>query len=251
MRDFSSKVAVVTGGCSGIGRACVKRFAERGARVAVLDFSETHAAEVIAEADAATHGAHFYQVDVSNHEQLRQTMSSVAEVFGGIDFLVNSAGISTTTAPLADYPVEDWNRGIGINLSGSFFAMKYAIPFMLRRGGGAIVNISSMMGQVAHAGGAAYVSSKHAVVGLTKAAALDYAAQGIRVNAVGPGVIETPMTRTAITDPSVRDALQAATPIGRLGTPDDIASVICFLCSEEASFVTGAYYLVDGGIVLQ
>lgn len=251
MGDFTGKVAVITGGCSGIGRACALRFAGRGARVAIIDYVDTHAAEVLGEINALTSGAYFARADVADAGAVSDAMQSIADTLGRIDFLVNCAGISTAMVALADYSIADWNRGIGINLNGTFHAMKYAIPVMLRNGGGAIVNLSSMMGQVAHPGGAAYVSSKHAVVGLGKAAALDYASQGIRVNTVGPGVIDTPMTQPALAIDAVRASMLAATPMGRFGQADEIAAVIVFLCSADASFITGAYYLVDGGIVLQ
>ncbi len=248
---FDNKVAVITGGGSGIGEATARLFSERGASVAILDFDSQRGQGVADELVAGGAAARFFAVDVSDAAQVESAMAAVVAGLGRIDALVNSAGISTQYVPVADYPLEAWHQGIGINLSGSFYCIKYAMPTLLEDGGGAVVNLSSIMGTVAAPGGAAYVAGKHGVVGLTKAAALDYSGQGVRVNAVGPGVIDTPMTRQAISDERARAALQAATPAGRLGTAQDIARLIVFLCSEEADFITGAYYPIDGGYLLQ
>jgi len=248
MADFSDRVALVTGGGSGIGAACARLFAARGASVGVADFDLAAAERVAGELGGR---ALAVAVDVADAAQVRAMVERSVGAFGRLDALVNSAGISTQNAPVADYPLDAWDRALAVNLSGSFYAMRYSIPEMLKTGGGAIVNVSSMMGQIAHPGGAAYVSTKHALVGLTKAVALDYARQGVRVNAVGPGVVDTPMTRTAISDESIRRMQMAMTPLGRFARPEEIAELICFLCSPRASFITGAYYVADGGYVAQ
>jgi len=251
MADFEGAVALVTGGGSGIGAASARLFAAQGAAVAVADYDLAAAERVAAELAARGGRALAVEVDVADAAQARAMVERSVSAFGRLDALVNSAGISTQNAPAADYPLEAWDRALAVNLSGSFYALRYAIPEMLKAGGGAIVNVSSMMGQVAHPGGAAYVSTKHALVGLTKAVALDYGRQGIRVNAVGPGVVDTPMTRAAIADDRIRRVQMAMTPLGRFAKPEEIAELICFLCSRRASFITGAYYVADGGYVVQ
>lgn len=248
---MSSKTALVTGAASGIGRAAANRLGQAGHAVMVADL-DGDAAEIVAgsmrdsDIDAASHA-----VDVADAGQVEQLVADTVARFGRLDVLVNSAGTSCEQAPLHEYPLEAWQRGIGINLSGGFHTMRYAIPHMLEAGAGAVVNIASVMGAVGHPNGTAYVASKHGVVGLTKAAALDYAEQGIRVNAVGPGIIETAMTEPVLADQNIRELLTGQTPMGRLGSPDDVAALIAFLCSDDAAFITGHYYPVDGGYLVQ
>lgn len=251
MNDFSGKVALVTGGASGMGKATAQILAARGASVAVADYN-IEGANALANSIRAEGGSALaLQVDVSQATQVEKMVASTMEVFGRLDILINCAGISTHIAPLAEYPIEAWDRALAVNLSGSFYAMRYAIPALLKSGGGAIVTIASMMSSIAHMGGTGYVSSKHGVVGLTKAAALDYAKQGIRVNAVGPGLVDTPMSRAAITGTEMREMLDAMTPIGRFATANEVAELICFLASDKASYITGSYYVVDGGYTIQ
>jgi len=249
MQTYQGKVAVITGGASGIGHASARWFAERGAIVVLADRNEQAGREAEAALRGADGQALFVPVDIGDSAQVERLFQTVQEHFGRLDFLVNAAGISPVVAPIGEYPVEAFDQAIAINLGGTFYAMRFGLPLMLAGGGGAVVNIASMMGEIAHPGGAAYVSSKHGVVGLTKAAALDYGRQGIRVNAVGPGVIKTPMTHMVTDSKEASRHMMANTPLGRFGEPEEVARLIGFLCSEDASFITGAFYLADGGYV--
>lgn len=255
MSDYAGKVAVITGGASGIGKAMAELMTERGAAVVIVDFSEDNGRQVSQQLGAS---ASFVPVNIADASAVKNAFQTIARQHPRIDVLVNCAGISTTQMPVADYPVDDWHNAININLNGTFYAMKYAIPLMLNRdaatgdaagSGAAIVNLSSIMGQVANPNGAAYAAGKHGVIGLTKAAAQDYGKQGIRVNAIGPGVIETPMTEAAMSDKAVIAAMQMATPLGRFGQAREVAQLIAFLCSDRSGFITGAYYPIDGGFL--
>lgn len=243
MADLEGMIGLVTGGASGIGAATSRRLASRGARVMIADRA-AEAAQSLAEELGGN--AAWVQVDVSDIASVEAMTHETIERFGGLDIAVNSAGVGTgSSAHVADLDVERWRRVMSINLDGIFFSMKAELHAMLERGGGAIVNVASVLGSVANAGSSAYVASKHAVVGLTKAAALEYAGHGIRVNSVGPGYISTPMLSNR--DDVQRAELEGRHPIGRLGDAEEVANVIDFLVSPAASFVTGAYYVVDGG----
>lgn len=247
---MSEHVALITGAASGIGRATAERLGRDGCAVMVAD-RDTEAAA--ASADALAHAgvdAASVSVDVADPEQVEAAVVSTAERLGAPTVLVNCAGVTPAQVPLHQYSLEAWQRELAINLSGSFHAIRFAVPHMLATGGGAIVNVASIMGSAGSPDSAGYVASKHGVVGLTKAAALDYAEQGVRVNAVAPGVIETPMSAPMRADEQVRGMLTAATPMGHFGQPEDVAALIGFLCSAEAGFITGQLYPVDGGYLV-
>ncbi|MEX1248636.1 MAG: SDR family oxidoreductase [Anaerolineales bacterium] len=251
MGAFDGKVALVTGGGTGIGRATALVFAAKGAAVVVADVDAKEAGQTVELVKKAGGKALFVQADVSKAADCQNMVAKAVEAFGRLDFACNNAGIGGASAPVAEMTAEDWQRVIDINLSGVFFSMKYEIPEMLKAGGGAIVNMASILGQVGFANAAAYVSAKHGVLGLTKTAALEYAAQGIRVNAVCPAFIETPMLERAgiMQNEGMRKFIEGLHPIGRMGQPEEIAGVVTFLCSPEASFIHGESLLVDGGYI--
>jgi NAD(P)-dependent dehydrogenase (short-subunit alcohol dehydrogenase family) len=247
MEDFAGRVALVTGAASGIGRAVALHYAAGGARVIVSDVSEGAGLETVRLIADAGGEARFVKADVSRPEECAALVRAAADAFGRLDVACNNAGIGGEAAVTAEYGIEAWRRVIDINLSGTMYCMKYEIPAMLEQGGGSIVNMASILGQVGFATAPAYVSAKHGVVGLTKTAAVEYAPLGVRVNAVGPGFIHTPLIAALEEDPKTYEMLVSLHPMGRLGTPEEVAEVVGFLSSERASFVTGAYVPVDGG----
>jgi NAD(P)-dependent dehydrogenase (short-subunit alcohol dehydrogenase family) len=247
MAEFDGKVAIVTGAASGIGRKTAQFFARDGAKVVVSDINVNGGEETVQWIEAAGGEATFVRTDVSNPQDCEAMVRKTVEVYGRLDYACNNAGISGEENPIADYSIEGWQKLMGINLFGVFYCMKYEIPEMLKQGGGAIVNMASILGRVGFATAPAYVSAKHGVVGLTETAALDYGQHGIRVNAVGPGFIHTPMISELEENKDTYQMLKAMHPIGRLGKPEEVAELVIWLCSEKASFVTGAYYPVDGG----
>lgn len=251
MNVFNGKVALVTGAGSGIGRAVAIDFAQKGASVVVADVNLDQGNKTVDQIEDAHGKAFFVLADVSKPKDVKYAITQTLEIYGRLDFACNNAGIEGVSAPIAEMRDADWQRVIDVNLTGVFLCMKVEIPAMLKTGGGAIVNMASILGQVGFANAAAYTAAKHGILGLTKVAALEYSAQGIRVNAVCPAFIATPMLeRAGITsDENVRKAMEAMHPIGRLGESEEVAKVVTWLCSPDASFIAGESLLVDGAYV--
>ena len=242
---FEGKVALVTGASGGIGRATALAFAQSGAAVLVSDVNDAGGAETAAMIEAAGGKARYQRCDVSDGAQVKAMVAAAVEHFGRLDFALNNAGINVLTAD--EYEDENWARSIGINLTGVMQCMREEAEVMLRQGGGAIVNTASINGLIGNPGQPAYTASKHGVVGLTRHGALRWAKSGIRVNAVCPGVIETPMTAPLVASPEMKAVIDAMTPMGRMGRADEIAAAVVWLCSDAASFVTGHPMVIDGG----
>lgn len=237
----------MTGAASGIGRVSARHYARMGARVVVSDTTEDGGQETTQSIRDDGGEALFVRTDVSDPQDCEELVARTVDAYGRLDFACNNAGIGGESNPTGDYSVEGWQKVIAVNLSGVFYCMRYEIPAMLETGGGSIVNMASILGQVGFASAPAYVSAKHGVLGLTKSAALDYAAQGIRVNAVGPAFIRTPLIAGLEEDPETSRMLISQHPMGRLGESSEVAELVTWLSSDKASFVTGAYYPVDGG----
>jgi len=244
--DFSGKVALVTGGSRGIGRATALLFARNGAKVVIgdVDPAGVETAEVIKQERGE---AIFIQTDVCVAEQVRNLVATAVKTFGGLHCAFNNAGVLPPMAPLADIEESTFDHTFNVDVKGVFLAMKYEIQQMLETGGGAIVNNASIAGMIAERGISPYVAAKHAVIGLTKAAAIEYADQRIRINAVAPGLVETPMTKQWFDDPAMRSFFLGNSPIGRFAQPEEVAAVVLFLCSDLASFAVGHTFAIDGG----
>jgi len=248
-RALEGKVALVTGGASGIGRATALVFAREGAKVVVADLvaeGGEDTARLIKETGAE---AIFVKCDVSKAAEVEAMVKKAVDTYGRLDCAFNNAGVVVMKSTV-DCTEEEWDHVISVNLKGVWLCMKYEIPQMLKQGRGAIVNTSSVVGLIGTPGHAPYTASKHGVVGLTKVAALDCAQAGIRVNAVCPGSVPTPMLEPILADPQLKDSMQELHPLGRLGKPEEIAEAVIWLCSEAASFVTGVAFPVDGGVVV-
>jgi NAD(P)-dependent dehydrogenase (short-subunit alcohol dehydrogenase family) len=237
---FEDRVALVTGGGSGIGEAISKELAKLGAKVVVTDIRLEAAQRVVDEIVAEGGTAAAFAGNTADPEDSRKSVEFATSTYGKLNYAVNNAGIGGQQAPAGEVDIDDWNRVIDINLNGVLYGMRYQIPAMLEAGAGesSIVNMASIHGTV--------TAAKHGVVGITKNAAAEYGAAGLRINAVGPGYIETPLVKDGLPKEAY-DALAAKHPLGRLGQPEEIATVVRFLLSSDASFVTGAYYLIDGG----
>lgn len=244
-KDLQGKTALVTGAASGIGRAVALLYGQHGANVMVSDIDEKQGQQVVAEMQAAGANARFYKADVGDAAQCHQLVQATVAAFGTLDVACNNAGIIGELSLTADYSVEGWQHIINVNLNSVFYCLKYELAVMLKQGHGAIINMSSILGQVGTPRLAGYVAGKHGIVGLTQTAAIEYAAKGIRINAVGPGYIETPLLSDF--SAATKAGLVALHPIGRLGRAEEVAELVIWLSTDKASFVTGAYYPVDGG----
>ncbi len=250
--DFSSKVALVTGGASGIGRAVVKKFVLSGAKVIIGDIQNDAGTELRNNLAAKGVSVEFIKVNVASASEVEALIEQVITFFGKLDFAVNCAGIEGAHAGVATHTKEVWDRVLAVNLTGVWLCMKYELPKIEMNGGGVVVNVSSAAGLISSAGTAAYTASKHGVIGLTKAAALEYAPKNIRINSVCPGFVRTPMTEKLISQyPDVEKHLTSREPMKRLGNSEELAESIVWLCSDAASFVTGVSLPVDGGLVRQ
>jgi len=249
-QDFAGRVALVTGGGSGLGQAAARLLAGRGARVVVADINETGGAETVQHCIDAGSEAVFVRTDVTEEGDVEGAVATAVDRWGRLDAAINNAGINGPTKPIADYTLDEWNTVLAINLTGVFLGLKYEVPQMLAQGGGAIVNTSSGAGLRGFALLPAYVATKHAVLGLTKAAALAYVKEGVRVNAVCPGSTRTPLLEGFMGgDPAMEAAMANSAPIGRLARPEEIAEAMVWLLSDAASFMVGHALAVDGGAV--
>jgi NAD(P)-dependent dehydrogenase (short-subunit alcohol dehydrogenase family) len=251
MSKLTGRVAIVTGAASGIGEAAAVLFADEGASVVVADHDEVRGEQVAGSIRGRGAQALFARTDVSKPDEVEAMVRVATETYGRLDVIFNNAGVEgEMNKPTADCTLENWHRVLEINLTGVFLGMKYAIPEMLKSGGGSIINNASVAGLVGFAGSPAYCASKGGIVQLTKCAALEYAAQGIRANVICPGVIWTPMVARATGGSTeTEDAFKALEPVGRFGTPEEVARMALFLACDDSAFCTGAPFIVDGGFV--
>jgi len=244
------KVAIVTGAGSGIGRAVAVRLASEGAKVIVSDIDEPGGAQTVQQIREQSGRALFVRADTSKPSESEALVDAALREHGALHVAVNNAGIGGPSAPAGEYPIDGWDKVIAVNLSGVFYGMRYQIPAMLRSGGGSIINMASILGQVGFRNASAYVAAKHGVVGLTQSAALEYGAQKLRINVVGPGFIKTPLIDKSLPAEAL-EPIAAMHAMNRLGESSEVAELVLWLSSDHASFVTGAYYAVDGGYLAQ
>lgn len=249
--DFSGKVALVTGGSTGIGRAVALAFAQHGAKVAIGDLNEEAARETVQIIEEAGAEAIYVRTDVSLAADVEALVAETVRRFGRLDCAFNNAGIGHGPQQIADLDEDAFDRVIAVDLRGVFLCMKYELREMVRAGRGAIVNTASVAGVIAEPGIAGYVAAKHGVIGLTKTAAIEYAAQGIRVNTLAPGWVATPMTAAWEADPDLNARLRANTPIHRPAQPDEMVGAVLYLCSDAASYVNGQTHIIDGGLTVR
>lgn len=249
MKTLENKVAIVTGAGSGIGRAIALLYAAEGAKVVISDIDERGSNDTLQQVKEAGGEGMFVFADTSKPANCKELVDLTIKEYGALHIAVNNAGIGGPIGFVGEYPLEGWDKVIGINLSGVFYGMRYQIPAMLATGG-SIVNMASILGKVGTRGSAAYVAAKHGVVGLTETAALEYADKGIRINAIGPGYIVTPLLTNTLDD-SALQGIAKLHPMGRMGTAGEVAELALWLASDKASFVTGSYYNVDGGYLAQ
>jgi 2-dehydro-3-deoxy-L-rhamnonate dehydrogenase (NAD+) len=244
--ELDGKVAVVTGGASGIGLACAHALARSGAAVSLWDLNAEALEQAVAELEQYGRPTRTAMVDVSDSQRVTDAMEEVANDLGRVDIVVANAGIGGEQKPTSEYSDDAWHKVIGVNLDGVFYTQRAGIQVMRRNGGGSVINMASILGQVGFAMSSAYVAAKHGVLGMTKAAAWEHAADGVRVNAVGPGFIMTPLLEANLDQPAI-DFLAGQHALQRMGQPEEVAELVAWLASDASSFVTGAYYPVDGG----
>ncbi len=247
--SFNGQTAIVTGAGSGIGAAIACDLAKAGAKVIVSDIDQASAEKIAKKITADGGTAYARQTDVADPKAVEALVAHAVEKTGALHLMVNNAGIAGPSAPVGEYPLDGWRQVMSVNLDGVFYGLRYAIPEMLKVGGGAVVNMASILGSVGFAHAVAYTSAKHALLGMTRVAALEYAAKGIRVNAVGPAFIDTPLLNAL--PPEQKEALVAVHPVGRLGKPEEVSALTLFLLSDQALFINGSYHLVDGGYTAQ
>lgn len=246
MSLLKNKTAIVTGAGSGIGESIALLFAENGARLVLTDIDEEGGQRVLKAVKEKGAEGIFIKADSGSASDNERVVGEAQKAFSDVHIAVNNAGIGGAQAPVGEYPIDSWDKVIGVNLSGVFYGMRYQIPAMLKAGGGSVINIASILGQVGFEQSSAYVAAKHGVIGLTQNAALEYSSKGIRVNAVGPGFIKTPLLDKNLSE-DVMNQLVSLHPIGRLGKPEEVAELVLWLASEKSSFVCGSYYAIDGG----
>lgn len=243
MKQLENKVAIITGGASGIGKAIAQLFVKEGAKVMVSDLNEQLGNALVEELDEEN--AFFVKADASSPEDNKKVVDTAIDRFGALHIAINNAGIGGPAATVGDYPLDGWKQVVDINLNGVFYGMRYQLP-EIEKVGGSIVNVASILGQVGFAMSSAYVAAKHGVVGLTKTASWEYGTKGVRINAIGPGFIATPLIDANL-DVETQQYLASQHAMQRLGKPEEVAELALWLASDKSSFVTGAYYAVDGG----